>query len=1340
MPVRRFLRVLLCAALTACGVFAAARPTAAQSPSPLERQLLDEDPAALALQAARSGDAQRGAILFHQPWLSCTQCHRDTDDAPRLAPDLTVAAERRTDEHIVQSVLRPSHDIHPQFQLSSVVTVDGQLLTGLLVPQADDDDDADVQLRDPSNGRLTVLDRDDVELIKPQPQSAMPAALVGQLTSRTQFLDLIAYLIAIRDGGPDRARQLKPLASQIATRPLPEYEAHVDHARLIGQWDEKSFQRGRAIYQRLCINCHGDLTQPGSMPTSLRFASGQFKNGSDPHAMYQTLTRGFGAMVAQSWMVPRQKYDVIYYIRKHYLQEHNPTQWTPVNEAYLASLPAGDTLGPEPVESKPWAQMDYGPNLIATLEIGSDGSNFAHKGNAIRLDHGPGGVSQGSHWLVYDTDTMRVAAAWRKSNSSDERFIDYNGINFNGRHAIHPRIVGDVLFQNATGPGWASPDGEFTDRRVTGRDDRQYGPLPRDWAHYKGMYAHGADTIVHYTVGDANILEMPSLTSLAPAPASASPASQPPPATDVISRHLQLQPHAQPLVMQVAALDDGGSLQSLGETDSGQWSIVATGDNPTSASSTSDRFDGHTHWTVAAADSWNMHDQDYTAVVRFQTTHDGTLFAKTAPQAEWAKDGKALFIRGGRLVFDVGWVGAVQSKRRVDDGRWHTAAVMYDAASGEITLLIDGRHQATRVLKPKAKVSGHELRIGWTSQNFPSTPYFDGSIERVQFFQKRFDPSQWKALSAFELDAFDNSHALWADYRFNDAAAELHDRSEQGHDAVRHSGAESAISPQGLAVGLQGNTQGLQWHLQQGQLRLSIPPTNTARSFTIHHYPTDDAQHAILVAQQLPRSQGVDLLEKTQGGPRRWQQSITTTSRVTFDDGPFAVDELTYPRQNPWFCRMRLTGLDFFENDNGNSAAVCDWDGNVWRVEGLAALPQQPNSPQASVASSQDGATLQWTRIASGLFQPLGIKIIDGQVFVNCRDQICILRDRNGDGETDYYESFNNDHQVTEHFHEFAMGLQADAEGNLYYAKSARHALPAVVPHHGTLLKVSADGASTEILATGFRAANGVCLNPDGTFYVTDQEGHWNPKNRINWVRPGGFYGNMYGYHDVTDSSDEAMQPPLCWITNAFDRSPSELLWVDSERWGPLNGSLLNFSYGYGKAYIVPHENLGDITQGGMCELPIPQFPTGIHRGRFHPIDGQLYLCGMFAWAGTQQQDGGLYRLRYTGRPVVLPLKLTAHGTSLRLRFSAELDDAALRAEDFQISTWSLKRSASYGSKHYDTKTLTVASATLDSDNRTVTLQLPELEPTWCMEIRYRVPSSEGQHVEGVIHNTIHQL
>ena len=93
--------------------------------------------------------------------------------------------------------------------------------------------------------------------------------------------------------------------------------------------------------------------------------------------MYQTLTRGFGMMVAQTWMVPTQKYDVIHYIREAYLRDANPSQHFAMDQAYLDRLPKGDTRGPAPSIIVPWEQMDYGPNLVMTLEIGNDAKNFA---------------------------------------------------------------------------------------------------------------------------------------------------------------------------------------------------------------------------------------------------------------------------------------------------------------------------------------------------------------------------------------------------------------------------------------------------------------------------------------------------------------------------------------------------------------------------------------------------------------------------------------------------------------------------------------------------------------------------------------------------------------------------------------------------------------------------------------------------------------------------------------------------------------------------------------------------------------------------------------------------
>ncbi len=126
-------------------------------------------------------------------------------------------------------------------------------------------------------------------------------------------------------------------------------------------------------------------------------------------------------------------------------------------------------------------------------------------------------------------------------------------------------------------------------------------------------------------------------------------------------------------------------------------------------------------------------------------------------------------------------------------------------------------------------------------------------------------------------------------------------------------------------------------------------------------------------------------------------------------------------------------------------------------------------------------------------------------------------------------------------------------------------------------------------------------------------------------------------------------------------------MWVDSDRWGTLSGELLELSYGTGRAFLVLQEKVGGLSQGGMIALPIPDFPTGVMRGRFHPIDGQLYVCGMFAWAGNAQQPGGFYRIRKTEAPLRLPSQLHVTKAGVTLTFMVDLDPASIRAENAQI-------------------------------------------------------------------------
>ncbi len=297
------------------------------------------------------------------------------------------------------------------------------------------------------------------------------------------------------------------------------------------------------------------------------------------------------------------------------------------------------------------------------------------------------------------------------------------------------------------------------------------------------------------------------------------------------------------------------------------------------------------------------------------------------------------------------------------------------------------------------------------------------------------------------------------------------------------------------------------------------------------------------------------------------------------------------------------------------------------------------------------------------------------------------------------------------------------------------------------MIKVSKDGATSEILASGFRAANGVCVNGDGTFYISDQEGHWTPKNEINLITPGGFYGNMMGWHEGREPDD--FVPPVVLMHNSFDRSPAAQLWVTSQRWGPLEGALLSLSYGTGQVDLVMLQDVDGTKQGGVMHLPMTDFPTGVMRGRFHPEDGQLYCCGLFGWSSNKTSPGGFYRVRYTGKPLNMPLGLEATSRGMLIHFSDPLDpESATDYGNYAVTRWNYKRTKSYGSEDYSVKNgrqkgrdrVRVEKAVLQDNKKSVLLEILDMRPSMQMEIKYRIKAADGAELSDTIHNTIHKV
>ena len=478
------------------------------------------------------------------------------------------------------------------------------------------------------------------------------------------------------------------------------------------------------------------------------------------------------------------------------------------------------------------------------------------------------------------------------------------------------------------------------------------------------------------------------------------------------------------------------------------------------------------------------------------------------------------------------------------------------------------------------------------------------------------------------------------------------------------------------------------------------------------------------------KEEAVDLATLTKGGPARWTQEVTTKGVLAKDDVPYVVDMVTAPEDNPYKSWLRFTGLDFFADGR---AALCTWNGDVWIVSGI----------------DEKLENLKWKRFATGLNNPMGVKIVDGVVHTIGRDQITKLHDLNNDGEADFYENINNDCFLTTNFHEMCFDLQTDKEGNFYYAKGSsiwagEQRMP---PHNGSIIKVSKDGSKFEVLCSGLRAPNGIAVGPNDEITVADNQGNWIPECPINLITKGGYYG--WVGKDQKAEQFKTPDKPLCWIPYNMDKSTSGQVWVPKEnaKWGPFAGKMLAASYDCWLSEVF-FDKVGDETQGGTFRFPV-KFASGMMRPRFNPIDGQLYVAGLKGWSSSAARDCALQRVRYTGKTVAMPVEAHISKTGMEVTFSTALDTASVADKQDSSAEWfNVVRTAAYGSPEYSVsdpkkkarEPIEITNVALKEDGKTVVFTIPTLKPVTNLVIKYKFKTADGMEVKGEVDYTINKV
>lgn len=356
-----------------------------------------------------------------------------------------------------------------------------------------------------------------------------------------------------------------------------------------------------------------------------------------------------------------------------------------------------------------------------------------------------------------------------------------------------------------------------------------------------------------------------------------------------------------------------------------------------------------------------------------------------------------------------------------------------------------------------------------------------------------------------------------------------------------------------------------------------------------------------------------------------------------------------------------------------------------------------------------DTSRITVKRIASGLAEPLGIEVVDGDIYVLQKHELTRLIDHDGDDVIDEYEAICNSWGVTSDFHEFAFGL-VYKDGYFYAALSMAMRLMSNERQHpdrGRTIRISRDG-SYETINYGLRTPNGIGLGVDGEIFVTDNQGEWTPANKLIHVKPGEFLGMHWGLPDSLEQVPP-IAPPAIWLPqNEIGNSPTEPILIHN---GVYKGQMLHGDVTHGGIKRDFLEKVDGQYQGAVFRFS-QGFEAGVNRLCWGP-DSALYVggVGMVGGWSWKEKQYGLQKLKPNGKVAFEMLAIRAKPQGFEIEFTEPVPNVGdIRSSDIRVQQWRYEGTSGYGGPKLDLRELAIQEMNISPDQKRVTLTIPGLK------------------------------
>lgn len=437
---------------------------------------------------------------------------------------------------------------------------------------------------------------------------------------------------------------------------------------------------------------------------------------------------------------------------------------------------------------------------------------------------------------------------------------------------------------------------------------------------------------------------------------------------------------------------------------------------------------------------------------------------------------------------------------------------------------------------------------------------------------------------------------------------------------------------------------------------------------------------------------------------------MASIKRIPGDGVPLSGvhPSFTLSQARPNDFAPKVAGMDFMPNGD---LIVSTWDdiGGVYLVKN---------------AQTGDPDKMRVRQIGFGLAEPLGLKVVNGRIFVLQKQELTELIDNDGDEMIDEYRTLNNSWRVSANFHEFAFGL-AEKEGWLYGALATAimpggaSARPQILDR-GKIFRVNITSGVLEFVARGLRTPNGVGIGVDGEIFVADNQGDWLPSCKIMHVTKDAFFGS-YSVDSLAVANMPVKQPVVWLPQDEIGNSPSTPLSINV---GPYKGQMIHGEVTNGGLKRVFVEKINNEYQG--CVFHFSQgFEAGINRIVWGK-DSALYIGGIGNpgnWSHSGKNWFGLQRFAFNGNSTFEPLAIRAKSNGVEIEFTEPLaENDGWNASDYEVKQWWYKPTIEYGGPKMDEIKLPIKSANVSDDRKKVFLELEGMKEGQVVYVHIKTP------------------